>query len=149
MENQKPKLNNISYNKDTRIRLLKSKPYIGKNGQGEYRMWTFTDLEDNETKVFFAPEDAHAVLQNLGEGSELILRKVPLQDGSKISPKFELTVVNAVARNGNGKTHVDHGGIMRECLKSAVEITKEVDGVPWRSEDIQRISVAMYISRTH
>ena len=150
MEKQNlPKLNNISYNKDTRIRLLKSKPYIGKNGQGEYRMWTFTDLEDNETKVFFAPEDAHAVLQNVGEGSELILRKVPMQDGSKISPKFELTVVNAVARRENG-----HNGksdnfkeLLSTSMRDVIEVVKE-SGIQFSNDEVQKLVSTVFIQKT-
>lgn len=150
MEKQNlPKLNNISYNKDTRLRLVKGKPYIGKNGQGEYRMWTFTDLEDNETKVFFAPEDSHALLQKLGEGSELILRKVPLQDGSKISPKFELTVVNAVARNGNGHDGKgdDFKRLLTDTIKEVVQVVNE-SGVQFSNDSLQKLISTVFIQRT-
>lgn len=151
MEKQNlPKLNNISYNKDARIRLLKSKPYVGTNGQGEYRMWTFRDLEDNETKVFFANEDAHAVLQNVGEGSELILRKVPIQDGSKISPKFELTVVNAVSKQENGRNGKadNFKEVMLKCVQDAVAIANEVKEVPFQTDDIRSIAATLFIGRT-
>ena len=150
MEKQNlPKLNNISYNKDTRIRLLKSRPYIGKNAQGEYRMWTFTDLEDNETKVFFATEDAHAVLQNVGEGSELILRKVPIQDGSKISPKFELTVVNAVTMSENCKQlkHDNLKDILLQSIKDAVEVAEQ-SKIQFGNGDLQDLATTLFIQRT-
>src|SRR3990172_3784983 len=148
MEKQNlPKLNNISYNKDVRIRLSKAKPYVGTNGQGEYRMWTFLDLEDNDTKVFFAPDDAHAALQNLGVGSELILRKVPLQNGDKINPKFELQVVNAVARSENrhnGKAD-NFKDIMLRCVQDAVAIVAEVKEVPFQTDDIRSIASTLFI----
>jgi len=37
---------------------------------------------------------------------------------------------------------------MAQCLKEAVELTKQIEGVIWQSQDIQRIAVALYESRT-
>jgi hypothetical protein len=37
---------------------------------------------------------------------------------------------------------------MAQCLKDAVELTKQIEGVPWRSEDIQKVGVALFIART-
>ena len=86
----------------------------------------------------------------MGEGSELILRKVPIQDGSKISPKFELTVVNPVARKQNGQNgKVDNfKEVMLGCVQDAVAIVAEVKEVPFQTEDIRSIAATLFIGRT-
>lgn len=95
---------------------------------------------DGKEYSWFAPIEAHEVIQNasLKVGSEILVSRGT--NGKR--GKVEVSIL------GTHQVETSQKDLMRQCLKDAIEITKEIEGVPWRSEDIQRISVAMYISLT-
>lgn len=147
---QRPKLE-PELNQEVRVKLLKDKPYTGENSFGKFYLYEVEEVGSGESKVFFAPDYIHSAIeaQNLTKGSEFVLRKIPYQNGSKITSKLEITIVNTppalmdhVSSTGDSVTET-----MEKSLREAVEMTKRIEGVPWRSEDIQRIAVSLFINR--
>ena len=90
-----PKLE-IPYNQDVRVKLTKDRPYSSTNGRGPYFLYTLLDLQNNETKALFADVSVHDAIEGkkLGAGSEIIIRKTPMSDAGKITPRFEVQVIN-------------------------------------------------------
>ena len=118
------------------VKLLRN-VFKGQNTRGSYYLYVVQGPDGREYS-WFAPIEAHDVIQNasLKVGSEIMVSRGTNGKQGKI----EVAIL--------GTSHVESSqkDLMRQCLKDALEITKEIEGVPWRSEDIQRISVAMFIS---
>lgn len=114
--------------------------YEGTNTRGKYFLYVVRGPDGKEYS-WFAPVEAHETIQTaaLRPGSEFLVSRGT--NGKRGG--IELSILGKPEQS-NG----DPKNLMRQCLKDALEITREIEGVPWRSEDIQRISVAMYISRT-
>jgi hypothetical protein len=149
---QRPKLE-PELNQEVRVRLLKDKPYSGENGFGKYYLYAVQDVSDGEEKAFFAPDYLHQQIEEmkLTKGSEFVLRKIPYQNGNKkITSKLKITIVSTPPAfldhySSAGDTVTE---TMEQSLRDAVEMTKRIEGIPWRSEDIQRVAVTLFISRT-
>ena len=148
---QRPKLD-PELNQEVRVRLLKDKPYTSENSLGRYWLYSVQNVETDEELAFFAPAEIHQIIeeQKLGKGSEFLIKKVALQNGKKSGSKLELSLVSAppplldhISTTGDSMKDT-----MAQCLKDAVELTKQIEGVPWRSEDIQKVAVALFIART-
>ena len=138
---QKPKTD-LALGQSKRLKLLRDKPIIGSNDIGQYYLYPVV-TDGGVQESFFAPEPIHNIIQehNLKSGDEFILSRV--QNGSKNSSKLEISLVSQDRAIDKGNTLKE---TMAQCLRDAVEMTKQLDTVPWRSEDIQRIGVALYIS---
>ena len=63
--------------------------------------------------------------------------------------KVEFEVISKQAippSNGNGHSD-DFKALMKACVSEAVDITKEVNTIPWQNEDVRSIALTMFIQR--
>ena len=138
----------LDLNQEARLKILKP-VYEGKNSYGKYYLYSVEDLDTGETKSLFAPDDIHSIIREhkLGVGSEFLLKRV--QNGKKGGSKLELSLVSAPPLLDRMSSTGDSlKNTMAQCLKEAAEITKNIESVPWRSEDIQKVGVALFIAST-
>ena len=137
-------------NQEVRIKLLKDKPYTGDNSVGKYFLYSVVNTETGEELAFFAPDYIHDIIaeKHLGKDSEFILKKVPFQNGSKISSKLEISLVR-VAEKVPVSSQTDHlKEIMRQCLSEAIDITRSFTDVPFQNDDVRAICSSLFIART-
>jgi len=146
--NNRPKVE-LALNSETKLTLTKDKCYEGTNSYGTYYLYSVE--HEGEQKSFFATPEVHQAILESGirTGDQFLIRKKAVQNGRKVSAKIEFEVISRQATpppNGNG--HSDHfKELMRECLAEAVEITKEVNTIPWQNEDLRSIALTMFIQR--
>jgi len=144
----KPKVE-LNLGQETRLKLIRDKAYVGQNSYGQYYLYGVT--ENGEEKSFFASEDIHAKILEAGlhSGDEFSIKKVPQQQGRRVVGIVEFAVLSkqpAPPLNGNGGS--DHfKALMKACVAEAVEITKEVNTIPWQNEDVRSIALTMFIQR--
>jgi hypothetical protein len=145
--NQRTKLE-LELNQPIKLRLLKNKPYEGKSEFGIYHLYSVE--QDGEEKAYFATPEISQKIQVLGvtAGSEIMLTKVAVSNGKKAKADVLVEVINSHVR-----TQVPLGGdslkqLMEKCLQEAVEITRSVQGVPFQTEDVQKIASCLFIART-
>jgi len=137
-------------NQEVRVKLLKDKPYTGDNSVGKYFLYSVVNTETGEELAFFAPDYIHDIIaeKHLGKDSEFILKKVPFQNGSKISSKLEISLVR-VAEKVPVSSQTDHlKEIMRQCLSEAIDITRSFTDVPFQNDDVRAICSSLFIART-
>jgi hypothetical protein len=151
-ENEKRQKVEISLNQEARLKLLRDKAYTGQNSFGNYYLYSVS--EDGVEKSFFATEDIHKRIleEGLRAGDTFLIRKKAVQDGRKVQVKIEFEVVDKTPfslpekRNGNGHSD-DFKELMKACVSEAVQITKEVNTIPWQNEDVRSIALTMFIQR--
>jgi hypothetical protein len=129
---------------------MKEKPYIGDNSVGKYFLYSVVNTQTGEELAFFAPDYIHDIIveKHLGKDSEFILKKVPFQNGSKISSKLELSVVSVATKVPVSSQTDGLKEIMRQCLAEAVEIVHSLPDIPFQGEDIRAICASLFIART-
>ena len=151
--NNRPKVE-IALNQEARLKLVRDKAYTGQNSYGNFYLYTV--IEGNVEKSFFATEDVHKRIleEGLHTGDEFLVRKKAVQEGRKVISKIEFEVVsrapvsNPEKGNGNGNGHSDDfKALMKACVSEAVDITKEVNTIPWQNEDVRSIALTMFIQR--
>jgi hypothetical protein len=138
-------------NEEVRVKLLKDKPYTGENTRGKYFLYSVVDLASGEEKAFFAPPEIHDLIveKHLGKDSEFILKKIPFQNGSKISSKLELSLVSATSVTHTPQAHADNlKETMRQCLAEAIDIVRSLPDIPFQNDDIRAICSSLFIART-
>jgi hypothetical protein len=149
-ETQRAKLE-PALNQEVRVKLLKDKPYTGENTRGKYFLYSIVDLASGEEKAFFAPDYIHDVIveKHLGKDSEFILKKVPFQNGNKISSKLEISLVNVASAAPIPQAHADNlKETMRQCLTEAIDIVRSLPDIPFQNDDIRAICASLFIART-
>ncbi len=140
----------IALNQEARLKLLRDKAFTGQNSYGNYYLYSVS--EDGVEKSFFATEDIHRRIleEGLRTGDTFLIRKKAIQSGKKILTKIEFEVVDktpfSVPQNGNGHSD-DFKELMKACVSEAVDITKEVNTIPWQNEDVRSIALTMFIQR--
>ena len=146
----KPKVE-LALNSEAKLTLTKDKCYEGTNSYGAYYLYSVE--EEGEGKSFFATPDVHQQILESGirTGDQFLIRKKAVQNGRKVMAKVEFEVVSkqpASPPNGNGNGHSDDfKSLMKACVAEAVEITKEVNTIPWQNEDVRSIALTMFIQR--
>ena len=136
------------------MKLLKDKPYEGKNSYGPYSM--FSVEHDGVEKAFFASPELSAQISELklGVGDIVTLKKIPIQDGKKIVSKIVLDVVSRHETPGAETSHTSNAqcdqlmGLMRTSLQEAVQLAREVTGLTWDNESVFKIASCLFIART-
>jgi hypothetical protein len=139
----RPKLE-LSLGQSERVKLLKN-PIVGSSQYGDYFLYP---VEVNgEERSFFATPEIHQQISEmkLGPGDTIILRKLAQQNGKKVGAKWVLEVQQRQEQKSETMGS-ELKALMLSSLRDAVEITHAIQGIPWRSEDIQKIGVAMYLS---
>ena len=145
--NNRPKVE-IGLNDSATLTLLKEKALVGENSYGPYFMYNVS--EDGTEKVLFATADVHKQVLEAGlkTGDSFELKKVPVQNGKKVTAKVEFEVVSK--QDGNLSVGGPDDGfcqLMKRCVEEAVSITKEVNSIPWQNEDVRGIALTMFIQR--
>jgi hypothetical protein len=150
--NTRPKVD-LKLNEPVRLKLLRDTPYEGENSYGPYYLYTVE--ESGEEKAYFATQDVHLKIREskLVQGDEFILEKTATQKGKRVITEiaFEAMPVERTNGNGNGSFHAngdDLKKIMLDCLRDAVDVTRAVDGVPFQTEDIQKLATTLFITRS-
>lgn len=154
--NNRPKLE-LGLNDEAVLRLLRDRCYEGSNSFGRYYLYSVDHA--GEEKAFFATPDVHQQILEAGlkSGDEILVRKVPVENGKKVSSKIEFQVLKkaevATSDPGRieGNQHVGGDGLkalMEQCVREAVEITKGISGVSWGNEDTQKIASCLFIARS-
>ena len=149
MNNNRPKLE-LALNKEARLKLLKDKCYEGSNSYGKYYLYSVD--HSGEEKAFFAEPDIHRQILEGGlkSGDEFLVRKVAVQNGKKVSSRIEFQVVKKSTPQLTPEPHVrgdNFKTLMEQCVREAVEITKEVNTIPWQNEDVRSLALTMFIQR--
>jgi hypothetical protein len=136
-------------NQEVRVKLLKDKPYTGENSRGKYFLYSVVDLTSGEEKAFFAPDYIHDVIaeKHLGKDSEFILKKVPFQNGSKISSKLELSLVKVAEPLPVSPQTDGLKEILLQCVKDAAEVIRS-SGVQLGNDELQKLATTLFIQRT-
>jgi hypothetical protein len=141
----------LALNSEARLTLTKDKCYEGTNAYGAYYLYSVD--EEGEGKSFFATPEVHQQILESGirTGDRFLIRKKAVQNGRKVMAKVEFEVISKLAMsppNGNGNGHSDDfKALMKACVAEAVEITKEVNTIPWQNEDVRSIALTMFIQR--
>ncbi len=146
----KPKVE-LALNSEAKLTLTKDKCYEGTNAYGAYYLYSVD--EEGEGKSFFATPEVHQQILESGirTGDQFLIRKKAIQNGRKVMAKVEFEVLSkqpAPPPNGTGDGHSDDfKELMKACVSDAVEITKEVNTIPWQNEDVRSIALTMFIQR--
>ena len=146
----KPKVE-LALNSEAKLTLTKDRCYEGTNAYGTYYLYSVE--HDGEAKSFFATPEVHQHILESGlrTGDQFIIKKKPVQQGRKVIAHFEFEVLSKQVTPqpaDNGSIHSDHfKDLMKECVAQAVEITKEVNTIPWQNEDVRSIALTMFIQR--
>ena len=146
----KPKVE-LALNSEAKLTLTTDKCYEGTNAYGAYYLYSVD--EEGEGKSFFATPEVHQQILESGirTGDQFLIRKKAVQNGRKVMAKVEFEVISkqpAPPPNGNGNGHADDfKALMKACVAEAVEITKEVNTIPWQCEDVRSIALTMFIQR--
>jgi hypothetical protein len=152
--NTRPKVD-LKLNEPVRLKLLRDTPYEGENSYGPYYLYTVD--ESGEEKAFFATQDIHLKIREskLVQGDEFILEKTATQKGKRIITGITFEAMPAERTNGNGHSNEMSGtngddmkAILLQCVRDAVEVTRSVDGVPFQTEDIQKLATTLFIQRS-
>ena len=144
----KPKVE-LGLNQEVQLTLKRDKCYEGTNSFGPYYLYSVT--QNGEEKSFFAPPEVHQEILQSGikTGDVFLLRKKAVQQGKKVIAHVEFEVISKQATppsSGNGHSD-DFKALMKTCVADAVEITKDVNSIPWQNEDIRSIALTMFIQR--
>ena len=144
----KPKVE-LALNSEAKLTLIKDKCYEGTNSYGAYYLYSVE--QEGEGRSFFATPEVHQAILESGirTGDQFLIRKKAVQNGRKVMAKVEFEVVSkqpAPPPNGNGHSD-DFKALMKACVAEAVEITKEVNTIPWQNEDVRSIALTMFIQR--
>ena len=144
----KPKVE-LALNSEAKLTLTKDKCYEGTNAYGAYYLYSVE--QDGESKSFFATPDMHQAILESGirTGDQFLIRKKAVLNGRKVMAKVEFEVISkqpAPPSNGNGHSD-DFKALMNSCVSEAVEITKDVNSIPWQTEDVRAIALTMFIQR--
>ena len=139
-------------NQELRAWLLKDQPFTGEDNYGKYYLHSVQNVETGEEPAFFAPPQVHELIvaKVLGKRSEVIVMKVPFQNGKKITSKLDLTVISAPApaaepvRTGAE----DRKQPTIQSMKDPAEVVAAVPEPGFRAEDARAIGLSIYISRT-
>jgi hypothetical protein len=147
MEKQQlPKLE-LTPNQTIRLKLLRDKPYEGKNNYGPFYLYTVS--HEGTGKSFFAPAQTHQQIQEHGlrTGGEFILRTTPGVNGRShaVEVSFEAVQAEEVSEEVRADRFKE---IMQQSLQDAIEIIKAVNTIPFQNEDIRAISSCLFIART-
>ncbi len=150
MKTTKPKID-IDLNESVTLKLIKDKALVGNSSYGEYYMYSVQ--EGDTEKVLFATSDVHAQILESGlkSGDSFELRKVAVQNGSKLSSKFEFSVLK---KNGNGQEHHEsedsdnYRTLMKKSLEDSIEVTKTVNTIQWDVDSIRAIALTLFIQRS-
>ena len=146
----KPKVE-LALNSEAKLTLTKDKCYEGTNAYGAYYLYSVD--EEGEGKSFFATSEVHQQILESGirTGDQFLIRKKAVQNGRKVMAKVEFEVLSkqvSPPSNGKGDSHPDDfKALMKACVSEAVEITKEVNTIPWQNEDVRSIALTMFIQR--
>jgi hypothetical protein len=148
--NTRPKVD-LKLDEPVRLKLLRDTPYEGENSYGRYYLYTVE--ESGEEKAYFATQDIHLKIREskLVQGDEFILEKTATQKGKRVITEISFEAMPAERTNGNGSFHAngdDLKQIMLDCLRDAVDVTRSVDGVPFQTEDIQKLATTLFIQRS-
>ena len=140
----------LALNSEATLTLTKDKCYEGTNSYGAYYLYSVE--QDGEARSFFATPEVHQAILESGirTGDQFLIRKKAVQNGRKVMAKIDFEVLSKqpVPENGNGNGHSDHfKDLMKACVSEAVEITKEVNTIPWQNEDVRSIALTMFIQR--
>jgi hypothetical protein len=144
----KPKVD-LALNSEAKLTLTKDKCYEGTNAYGAYYLYSVED--EGEGKSFFATPEVHQQILESGirTGDQFLIRKKAVQNGRKVMAKVEFEVISkqpSPPSHGNGHSD-DFKALMKACVAEAVEITKEVNTIPWQNEDVRSIALTMFIQR--
>ena len=136
--NNRPKLELTS--ESVKVKLLKDKPYEGRNGIGDYFLYTVS--HEGTEKAYFATLDIHRLIQEnrLKSGSEFIL--------TKHGKSVELTLLSTVQTEDKATGDDKFREMMELCLRDAVAITKAVSEIPFQNEDVRAVANALFIARS-
>jgi hypothetical protein len=141
----------LALNSEATLKLTKDKCFEGTNSYGAYYLYSVE--QDGEVKSFFATQEIHQHILEAGlrTGDQFLIRKKAVQQGRRVTALVEFQVVSkqpVPPPNGDGNGHSDHfKELMKECLAEAVEITKELNAIPWQNEDLRSIALTMFIQR--
>ena len=153
---KRPKVE-LKLNEEARLRLLKDRCFEGNNSFGPYFLYTVD--HGGEEKAFFATSTVHQQIleDGLKAGDEILVRKVAVQNGKKVSSKLELEVLKKAeastltsTRTSGNEPAASDGlkALMERCVREAVEITRGISGVAWQNEDVQKIASCLFIARS-
>jgi hypothetical protein len=146
--NNRPKVE-LALNSEARLKLTKDNCYEGSNAYGPYYLYSVE--QDGEVKSFFATPDVHQQILESGirTGDQFLIRKKAVQNGRKVIAKIEFEVLSKQASPpSTGEARSDNfKALMKACVAEAVEITKEVNTIPWQNEDVRSIALTMFIQR--
>jgi len=141
----------LALNSEAKLTLSKDKCYEGTNAYGTYYLYSVE--HEGEQKSFFATPEVHQQILESGirTGDQFVIRKKAVQNGRKVMAKIEFEVISkqpTPPANGNENGHSDNfRDLMKSCVAEAVEITKEVNTIPWQNEDVRSIALTMFIQR--
>jgi hypothetical protein len=138
----------LALNSEAKLTLTKDKCYEGTNSYGTYYLYSVE--EEGEGKSFFATPEVHQQILESGirTGDQFFIRKKAVQNGRKVMAKIDFEVIAKQPGPPNGNGHSDHfKDLMKACVSEAVEITKEVNTIPWQNEDVRSIALTTFIQR--
>jgi hypothetical protein len=139
----------LTLNSEAKLTLTKDRCYEGTNAYGAYYLYSVE--QEGEAKSFFATPEIHQQILESGlrTGDQFLIRKKAVQQGRKVVANFEFGILSKqTSPPSNGEVHSDDfKALMKACVAEAVEITKEVNTIPWQNEDVRSIALTMFIQR--
>jgi len=135
----------LPINKPVEIELLYDEPITGKSQYGDYYMYAVKC--NGEEYTFFAPEEVHEKLKNLGKGDKAVITKLAAQRGSKLAVTYEVVIEQEDEKIEEEIEERKSDSLYELLLKSyrdALEIQKELNGMI----DIEKAAITLFIARS-
>jgi hypothetical protein len=82
----------------------------------------------------------------LGQGDTIILRKIPIQNGKKLSSKLELSTVEKASESVQPPTD-NLREILLNCIHDADYVAKN-SGLQFSLDEIQKLATTLFIARS-
>ncbi|MCB2203457.1 hypothetical protein KQI65_01815 [bacterium] len=160
-QTQRAKLD-LALNQPRTLVLLFDNPLTGENRYGPYYLYAFADPDTGEELSFFAPSEAHDMLEHYNAGDRIEITKHARQSGKNVITQYIVVPANGgplkSKLNGNGKAaspapHAESSPVtpstrdklydlMLQSYKDALAIQQEVNSL-----NVDKCALSLYISR--
>ena len=99
---------------------------------------------NGEEYTFFAPEEVHEKLKNLGKGDKAVITKLAAQRGNKLAVTYEVVKEEDQEVEDEERKSDSLYELLLKSYRDALEIQKELNGMI----DIEKAAITLFIARS-
>jgi hypothetical protein len=136
----------LPLNRPAEIELLYDEPITGRSQYGDYYMYAV--LYEGEEYTFFAPEEVHNQIKNLGKGGRAVITKFAARRGSKMAVSYDVSLPDK-PKNEEEKPQEESSpdklyDLLLKSYEDAISIQKRLNGII----DIEKAAITLFIARS-